>query len=76
MNGATEFPHLNCWYCVSSHDSHLCYILELLPMGQQLKKTILVTMESSIPYLANSGLNTDYCMRVVGQTIFIEENIG
>lgn len=69
MNGATELPHLNCWYCISPHDSHLCYILEFLRDDKQ-DTSVHVTMEGSVSYLINSGLNADYHMRVVGQTIF------
>lgn len=45
---------------------------EITSNGMAIKQdvSIHVTMEGSIPYLANSGLNRDYCMRVVGQTIF------
>lgn len=38
MNGASELPHLNCWYSVLPLNSYSCYILELLPWGWQLTK--------------------------------------
>ena len=32
-----------------------------------------MTMEGSIPYLANSGLSTNYYLRIVGQTIHLNK---
>lgn len=39
-------------------------------MAIKQDSSIHVTLEVSIPYLINSGLNTDYHMRVGGQANF------